>query len=293
MPPPPRDYARLAAHLTAARCDALARDGYVVVDDFWGRDWARALRDELRALAAAGGLAPNRTLFAQPAGGPPLLFAKPHIFEADLHARELQARFGDSLPEFGAWFAGSAGAFCAALGDALPALSLKGGDAGRTVKLQHNTGGGSFALHYDNPGAPNARALTVLVYLNEVRSLSCSVNEPCLTRALTRTPAARAGLAARRRRRAGAVALPAARGGAAAAVRQSRALSQRPNAAPHRAQRAAPPAAGGDDVVRRPRRERAARRGAAPAAVRHAGRARHRGAAARLGHAARRVARHV
>jgi hypothetical protein len=145
------------------------RDGYVVVDDFYGRDWACALRDELRALAAAGHLAPNRTYFAQPDGGQPLLFAKPHIFEADLHQRELQARFVDSLPEFGAWFAGSADAFCAALGAALPQLVLKGGDAGRTVKLQHNAGGGSFASHYDNPGAPNARVLTLLVYLNEAR----------------------------------------------------------------------------------------------------------------------------
>ena len=34
------------------------------------------------------------------------------------------------------------------------------------VKLQLNTGGGSFPWHYDNPGPPNQRSLTCVVYLN-------------------------------------------------------------------------------------------------------------------------------
>ena len=49
---------------------------------------------------------------------------------------------------------------------ALPSLALRPGDGGRTVKLQHNTGGGAFPLHFDCPGPPNARALTVIAYLN-------------------------------------------------------------------------------------------------------------------------------
>ena len=41
------------------------------------------------------------------------------------------------------------------------------GDAARTVKLQHNRGGGGcFPLHYDNPGPPSRRALTCILYLN-------------------------------------------------------------------------------------------------------------------------------
>jgi len=34
------------------------------------------------------------------------------------------------------------------------------------IKLQINAGGGSFPLHYDNPGPPNKRSLTCIVYLN-------------------------------------------------------------------------------------------------------------------------------
>ena len=41
------------------------------------------------------------------------------------------------------------------------------GDGSRTVKLQHNRGGGGcFPLHYDNPGPPSRRALTCILYLN-------------------------------------------------------------------------------------------------------------------------------
>ena len=34
------------------------------------------------------------------------------------------------------------------------------------IKVQLNTGGGSFPWHYDNPGPPNRRILTCVVYLN-------------------------------------------------------------------------------------------------------------------------------
>ena len=44
---------------------------------------------------------------------------------------------------------------------------LREGDDARTVKLQHNLGGGGcFPLHYDNPGPPSNRALTCILYLN-------------------------------------------------------------------------------------------------------------------------------
>ena len=163
--PPERDYARLAAHLTAARCDELLRLGYTVIDAFHGAEWSAALRAELLALAADGALLPNRTLFASP-DGRPLVFSKPHIFEADLHSPALAARFGGALREFGGWFDGSRERFAPAVSSRLPQLQLRAGDGARTVKLQRNAGGGSFPLHYDNPGGPNARALTVLVYLN-------------------------------------------------------------------------------------------------------------------------------
>ena len=161
-----RDYDRLASHLTAERCDELLRRGYTVIDAFHGAEWSAALRAELLALAADGALAPNRTLFGGGPDGRALVFSKPHIFEADLHSPALAARFGGALREFGGWFAGSRDRFAPAVAARLPQLQLRAGDGARTVKLQRNAGGGSFPLHYDNPGGPNARALTVLVYLN-------------------------------------------------------------------------------------------------------------------------------
>ena len=50
---------------------------------------------------------------------------------------------------------------------ALKLHALREGDDARTVKLQHNRGGGGcFPLHYDNPGPPSNRALTCILYLN-------------------------------------------------------------------------------------------------------------------------------
>ena len=38
---------------------------------------------------------------------------------------------------------------------------------GHTIKLQRNVGKGAcFPWHYDNPGRPNKRVLTCLIYLN-------------------------------------------------------------------------------------------------------------------------------
>lgn len=38
---------------------------------------------------------------------------------------------------------------------------------GRALKVQRNGGGGAcFPFHYDNPGRPNKRRLTCLLYLN-------------------------------------------------------------------------------------------------------------------------------
>ena len=100
------------------------------------------------------------------------------MFETDLHESDVRAR----LPELDALFAASAyglaDAFAAA-SSSLPAPDpasssstyalprLIPGDAARTVKLQHNRGGGGcFPLHYDNPGPPSRRALTCILYLN-------------------------------------------------------------------------------------------------------------------------------
>eukprot|EP00293_Proteomonas_sulcata_P015422 CAMPEP_0184312542 /NCGR_PEP_ID=MMETSP1049-20130417/50660_1 /TAXON_ID=77928 /ORGANISM="Proteomonas sulcata, Strain CCMP704" /LENGTH=215 /DNA_ID=CAMNT_0026628777 /DNA_START=859 /DNA_END=1503 /DNA_ORIENTATION=+ len=54
-----------------------------------------------------------------------------------------------------------------ALQKKLPELKLLSGTKARTLKVQMNKGnGGCFPLHYDNPGRPNMRKLTCLLYLN-------------------------------------------------------------------------------------------------------------------------------
>jgi len=46
-----------------------------------------------------------------------------------------------------------------------PSLSLQT-NTPPAIKLQINTGGGSFPWHFDNPGPPNQRILTCVIYLN-------------------------------------------------------------------------------------------------------------------------------
>jgi hypothetical protein len=140
--------------------DALRRDGYVVVDSFFELNLANALRAELLELNDAGCLSPNRTQLGN------IVFSKPHIQEADLHDARLRSLFSTTLRHFAAWCDESSGGFARALCTALPELRLATGDAARAVKLQVNAGGGCFPWHYDNPGPPSKRALTMLVYLN-------------------------------------------------------------------------------------------------------------------------------
>ena len=144
-----------AANISPASCEALLRDGYVVCDGF---PLASELRDDVQALCHAGLLGPNRTSFG------PYVFVKPHIEEADLH----DPRLGPLLPSLthlSAWFAESAGSFAQALSDGLPELQLCVGE--RAVKVQVNHGaGGCFPVHYDNPGPPSKRSVTLLLYLN-------------------------------------------------------------------------------------------------------------------------------
>lgn len=157
---PGRDHGRLAAHLTPERCEALLRDGYLIVDGWWGAEWADALAAELADLHAAGSLAPNRTMFAG------RLLTKPGIWEGDLHVASLAEKFADSLREWAGWFdACGDGDFGLALAERLPSLALRAGSRSRAVKLQINTGG-SFPWHYDNAGPGCARALTALFYFN-------------------------------------------------------------------------------------------------------------------------------
>lgn len=164
---PPNWEALAEALLPPPRRGALLRDGFAVVDGALGDGYASALRSELLGLVAAGGLRPNRTAFAGAAGAA-LVYSKPGVVEADLHDPALAQSLlcGGGLPALAAWFAASAGEFVDALSARLPALRLERGPRARAVKLASSSRGSAFPLHYDNPGPPCRRALTLLLYLN-------------------------------------------------------------------------------------------------------------------------------
>eukprot|EP00729_Bicosta_minor_P020180 gene20180-16799_t len=152
------------AAFTAAKAKEFESQGYTVIDGLFGDSWASAFRSEIQWLAKHQVLRPNETQFtdtkATTTGGSSsssaastpaarqLRHTKPHIHELDLHhavARKL-------VPEFNALF---------------ERFWLAKGTKAVTVKLQYNDGGGGcFPLHYDNPGRPNNRVVTCLVYLN-------------------------------------------------------------------------------------------------------------------------------
>ena len=59
-------------------------------------------------------------------------------------------------------------AFSKAFAAHMPELGLDESTSGTTIKLQLNKGnGGCFPMHFDNPGPPNQRALTAIMYLND------------------------------------------------------------------------------------------------------------------------------
>ena len=80
----------------------------------------------------------------------------------DLHNEELRIQ----VDEFNSLF--NTPSIVTDLADCVPSLKLKTSAADITIKLQYNSGhGGCFPLHYDNPGLPNKRKVTILTYLNE------------------------------------------------------------------------------------------------------------------------------
>ncbi|DAZ96976.1 TPA: hypothetical protein N0F65_012108 [Lagenidium giganteum] len=168
-----RDHARLASKITKSVCDELQEQGYVVVDDCFGHGWARAFLDEMQWLHAQGAFKPNKTQFALPTAAQTgatatgsntqvVQFAKPNIYEVDLHDSATRT----TVPELNDLFFSTE--LLHVLATHMPELDLQMSTSGRTLKLQRNAGhGGCFPCHYDNPGQPNKRKLTCLLYLND------------------------------------------------------------------------------------------------------------------------------
>eukprot|EP00750_Incisomonas_marina_P012550 INCI16965.1.p1 GENE.INCI16965.1~~INCI16965.1.p1 ORF type:complete len:404 (-),score=66.59 INCI16965.1:190-1401(-) len=158
--------------------ESLVTQGYAVIDSALADDHARALLDEMRALERDGDFAPNCVQFSIPGRAQPIVATKPGVYEIDLHDETKR----EKAPCFDALFGGDA--FARALqpievslaagrvsrpsGETEQASSVvrvQPGVNGKTIKLQINKGG-AFPVHYDNPGRPNRRRWTCLVYLN-------------------------------------------------------------------------------------------------------------------------------
>jgi hypothetical protein len=158
-----RDFGRFREQLTEDRCERLEREGYVVIDGFLGSGWSSAVRQEIRWLQNHGLMSPNVTQFIG-TDGKPLRASKPNIFEVDLFSEFHR----NKLPELNEIFWHSDEMVLAIehhLG--VRRLKLRKGFGEHAIKLQHNAGGGGcFPIHFDNPGEPNCRRLTCLLYLN-------------------------------------------------------------------------------------------------------------------------------
>jgi hypothetical protein len=156
--------AQLRTTLTPTHVNELTRDGYTVIDDFWTPPIATALRTELDHLTEHDLWLPNRTHFVT-AQSQPMETTKPDIYEVDMHSLPHRK----ALPNFAYVFSHITTQIAARLQALDPSLAMALGPAQdhHTVKLQRNAGhGGCFPLHYDNPGPPNQRKITMLTYLN-------------------------------------------------------------------------------------------------------------------------------
>ena len=127
----------------------------------FGTEMSQCFLDEMNFLMDNGFVKPNKTQFAT-VEGTVALFTKPNIFELDLH----DANIRSMLTEFDVLFRQDD--LVRTLNQYLPPQQqLATGVNGKTIKLQINRGsGGCFPQHYDNPGRPNKRQLTCLLYLN-------------------------------------------------------------------------------------------------------------------------------
>ncbi|KAG5497503.1 hypothetical protein JKF63_03767 [Porcisia hertigi] len=156
--------------LTRERCEQLDLDGYLVLENqpFPVEVAKELLREVKRCFHDIdGGKAPNGVEFLT-AGGPVKL-TKPNIYECDLH----NAAIRHQLPLFNALFEGQFGELVELLRDRVnccedlqPCGTADLASNSVTLKLQMNEGG-AFPWHYDNPGRPNKRRLTMAVYLTE------------------------------------------------------------------------------------------------------------------------------
>jgi hypothetical protein len=168
---PPFNIAKtLRPQLTRERCEQLEVDGYTVLDEQPLPDTvAKQFLHEIQRCfhEIEGGKTQNEVEFLTADG--PVKLKKPHIYECDLYNTAIRQQ----LPLFNSLFEGQLGELVELLRekvdcceDLLPCDTADIASRSVTLKLQMNEGG-AFPWHYDNPGRPNKRRLTMAVYLTE------------------------------------------------------------------------------------------------------------------------------
>eukprot|EP00804_Cyclotella_cryptica_P005160 CCRYP_014230-RA/>CCRYP_014230-RA protein AED:0.03 eAED:0.03 QI:669/1/1/1/1/1/2/2485/342 len=160
--------------------DAIAKlhnEYHVIIDEFLPSDFANRLLHDAEALYTKGYFTQHYFQF----GGS--LLKKPNVYELDLSGpttlndSEMGA-WGDVLSDVGPMFVRKMDDLDRSSVTTTAVETAGEGGTGQVrrlsldiisppaIKLQINSGGGSFPWHYDNPGPPNKRSLTCVVYLN-------------------------------------------------------------------------------------------------------------------------------
>jgi len=155
--------------LTPEACQQFEEQGFCVVKlDSQGPCDPQAWSTTLRKCYESNLMSPNQVQFTAAGQSKPICLTKPNIFEADMHDASIRKQ----LPDFDNLFSKEMVPLIQTLNTKIPTLQLAGHDSplvatkSITVKLQVNTGG-AFPWHYDNPGPPNKRKLTLALYLTE------------------------------------------------------------------------------------------------------------------------------
>ena len=174
---------RLASLLTPSTLSLLDAQGYLVIDHAFPTRIAHTLRNEILTCYDAGVMSSNHTAYVEAAAQPrsptspsspspatfpqiTRLYSKPHIYEAEVLPSLLShPSLPFPLPLLSSFTSSLIPFLDAHLSPLLPHLLLYPGHS--SLKLQLNTGHGSFPFHYDSPGGrKDTRRLTLLLYLN-------------------------------------------------------------------------------------------------------------------------------
>jgi len=154
------DFSRFFAKISDEVAEDLRGKGYSIIDGFLGLPWSQAILQELKWLSKNNFMKPNKTHFTGK-DGRVMEFEKPNISEIDLYDTPIR----EKVPTLNKFF--QQNFLSEALDAVLPDFMLNIGIRHHTFKLQRNAGnGGCFPVHFDNPGPPNKRKLTCILYLN-------------------------------------------------------------------------------------------------------------------------------